>query len=83
MKPDELNIVIASPVGTVFKGEASSITVPGAKGRFAVLPQHAPIISLLGKGTIVCVPVGGAEQSYEINGGFIEVKSNEVSICIE
>lgn len=83
MKPDELNIVIASPEGTVFKGKASSIIVPGAKGRFTVLPQHAPIISLLGKGTIACVPVGGDEQNYEIKGGFIEVKANEVSICIE
>ncbi len=83
MKPDKLNIVIASPEGTLFKGEASSITVPGAKGRFTVLPQHAPIISLLGTGTIVCVPVDGDKQSYEIKGGFIEVKANEVSICIE
>lgn len=82
MESKELHIVIVSPEKTIFNGMAESVTVPGALGRFTVLPQHAPIISSLSKGNVEYT-TQGKKQSYEITGGFIEVNNNEVSICIE
>ena len=45
-------IDIVSPETTLFSGEIQSITVPGTKGSFQILNQHAPIVSTLTKGKV-------------------------------
>jgi F-type H+-transporting ATPase subunit epsilon len=47
-----------------------------------VLNNHAPIISSLGKGFVEYSFNGGKNQ-FEVSGGFIEVKDNDVSLCVE
>ncbi len=80
-KTEEMKVTIVSPERTIFEGEVSSVTVPGEKGRFEVLRNHAPIISCLQKGTILCS--GKETQTFDITSGFIEVANNEISICVE
>ena len=41
---------IVTPEATLFSGEIESLAVPGVKGEFQMLKDHAPIISLLKKG---------------------------------
>ena len=82
METKNLNLVIVSPEKTIFKGEVSDVTLPGTKGIFMVLPKHAPLLSSLEKGTIKYTTSEG-EQLLEIAGGFVEVKKNEVSVCVE
>ncbi len=82
METKNLNLVIVSPEKTLFKGEVSDVTLPGTKGIFMVLPKHAPLLSSLEKGTIKYTTSEG-EQLLEIAGGFVEVKKNEVSVCVE
>lgn len=43
---------IVSPEATLFSGEVDSVAVPGVKGAFQMLKDHAPIVSLLSKGNI-------------------------------
>jgi F-type H+-transporting ATPase subunit epsilon len=43
---------IVSPEASLFKGEITSISVPGVDGSFQILNNHAPIVSLQ-KGTVV------------------------------
>ena len=43
---------IVSPEAKLFSGEITSISVPGVDGRFQMLNNHAPIVSLLQKGTV-------------------------------
>lgn len=76
-----MHITIVSPEKTLFTGEATSVIVPGGKGRFEILENHAPIISSLVKGTVVVN--GNAPYNIEVKGGFIEVAHNEVSLCVE
>jgi len=80
---DKLRVSIVSPEETLYEGEVESIVVPGEKGRFEVLRNHAPIISTLVAGSVVCK--GGSDGDFEqaIKGGFIDVVQNEVSICVE
>jgi len=82
METKELHLIIMSPEKTLFDGNIERVTVPGSSGAFTILPQHAPILSSLNKGVVRIVTTEGTQQQ-EINGGFIEVKNNEVSICIE
>lgn len=80
-KQEKLHVVIVSPERTLYSDNAESVIVPGTKGSFEVLKDHAPIISSLQKGDIVVK--GERQQTFSVSGGFIEVCNNEVSLCIE
>lgn len=43
---------IVSPEATLFKGEVTSVSLPGVNGSFQILNNHAPIVSILKKGTV-------------------------------
>lgn len=77
-----LNVRILTPGGTLFEGEVESLTLPGSIGRFTVLDRHAPIISSLESGKVICKTANG-ECEYDVNGGFASVEHNTVSVCIE
>lgn len=81
MKPI-LNLIIVSPERTLFEGEAGMVTLPGTWGSFTVLPEHAPIISSLESGEIGYY-VDGEKHSLPIKSGFVELKNNLMSICVE
>ncbi|MBO7523095.1 MAG: ATP synthase F1 subunit epsilon [Bacteroidales bacterium] len=78
-----MHIEIITPDTTVFQGEIAKVRVPGKKGSFQVLNDHAPIISTLEKGQVIMVSPSGEEKIYEIDGGVIEVKNNNIILLIE
>jgi len=43
---------IVTPEATLFSSEVDSVVVPGVLGDFEMLKNHAPIVSLLKKGTV-------------------------------
>ncbi|SFF97942.1 ATP synthase F1 subunit epsilon [Prevotella sp. KH2C16] len=77
-----LNLKIISPEKILFSGEVESVLVPGTVGEFEILNDHAPIISTLEKGRVVYATASGKQQ-LNILGGFVEVKQNEISLCVE
>ena len=66
----------------LFKGEAESVTLPGARGSFTVLKNHAPIISVLQAGDVKYRTPEGAEKSVAIKGGLVDVDNNVVAVCV-
>lgn len=82
MKKAEILLSIISAEKNIFSGPVSSVIIPGVSGSFGVLADHAPLISPLGKGTIVYIKEG-KEQSVEVDGGIAEVNSGVVTICVE
>jgi F-type H+-transporting ATPase subunit epsilon len=77
-----LQLKIVSPEKVEYDGAAESILVPGTMGQFEILNDHAPIISTLQKGTVEYFNREG-KSSLEIQGGFVEVQKNQVSLCVE
>ncbi|HEY5499067.1 MAG TPA: F0F1 ATP synthase subunit epsilon [Bacteroidales bacterium] len=77
-----MRLVLLSPVKTLFDGEIDSVTIPGTKGLFTVLPHHAPLITTIDKG-LITYKIGEKELNLQVAEGFAEVKNNIVSICIE
>ena len=77
-----LQLKIVSPEKVEYDGAAERILVPGTMGQFEILNDHAPIISTLQKGTVEYVNKEG-KSSLEIQGGFVEVQKNKVSLCVE
>lgn len=82
MEERVIKLLILSPEKTLYSGTAERLLLPGEKAPFVVLYNHAPIISSLGVGTIVWQTAQG-EQSVAVSGGFVEVKENCVTVCVE
>ena len=74
---------IISPDKKLYEGEADLIQVPGSKGSFQILKNHAPIISTLEKGKIRIVAPDGNKTTFEIDGGVIEAKNNKIIVLAE
>lgn len=76
-----MTLKIISPAEILFEGEVSSVTLPGQKGKFTVLNNHASLISTLVAGEISYV-AGGTRESRFIDGGIADVDGNVVSVCV-
>jgi len=78
-----MKIEIITPEQKIFEGEIKSVRVPGKKGSFQVLNNHAPIVSTLDGGSVTMVDTEGKESIYEISGGVIEVKANNIILLAD
>lgn len=78
-----MQLEIITPDNKVFEGEVSLVKVPGSKGSFEVLKNHAPIVSTLEPGKIKIIDLKGNEQFIDIGKGVIEVKNNSITILAE
>ena len=78
-----LQIKILSPSECVYDGKVTHVTLPGELGSFSIFPMHAPLISTLVKGNIICYTDGGDKQSFPIESGFVEVSGDRIFVCIE
>ena len=90
-------IDIVSPETTLFSGEIQSITVPGTKGSFQILNQHASIVSTLTKGKVKIqgelilseevrekiVLENDGHYYLPINSGVIEMRNNKIVLLAE
>ena len=73
-----LKVISAEDV--LFEGEVDSVMLPGAKGSFTVLHNHASLISTLTPGTI-SYRHGAEDGAIDIAGGLVDVDDNVVSVC--
>jgi F-type H+-transporting ATPase subunit epsilon len=78
-----MRIEIVTPDKRVFEGDIKSVRVPGRKGSFQVLKDHAPIVSTLENGPVILVDPEGKETIFEISGGVIEVKANKIILLAD
>ena len=77
-----LRVSVISPEQTVFEGEADSVVAPAYDGEVGILTRHAPMLTLLGRGTLR-VKAGGAERRFAVEGGFLQVADDQVRVVTE
>ena len=58
------------------------IVVPGIEGELAVLPMHAPLLTMIKPG-VMRIKRGNDETELAITGGFLEVRDNRVTILAD
>ncbi len=81
MKQQAFELKIISPGKMIFEGEVTRVNFPGKYSPFTVLCNHAPLISALQKGVITWDNV--VVNSVVVEGGFVRVKNNVVTACVE
>jgi F-type H+-transporting ATPase subunit epsilon len=78
----EINLEIITPEKIIYKDSVDSITIPGTKGMFQVLKDHAPLMSTIEIGVITLKK--SDENTYLTTaGGTIEVLNNNVLILAD
>ena len=78
-----MRIEIITPEQKIIECDIKSVRVPGKKGSFQVLKNHAPIVSTLDGGIVTMVDTEDKELVYEIGGGVIEVKENRIILLAD
>jgi F-type H+-transporting ATPase subunit epsilon len=74
---------IITPDKRIYSGKIKLVKLPGSKGAFEILENHAPIISSLEKGTIKIIEESGQELFFEVDGGVAENKDNKIIVLAE
>lgn len=93
-----MNIKILTPESVVFEGEVDSVLLPGSKGDFHIMKNHAAVVSSLKNGKIrvftneIAEPFEANFQkeneknsvfSFEVKSGVIEFSNNKGIILAE
>jgi F-type H+-transporting ATPase subunit epsilon len=78
--PMRLEIVTAERL--LFEGDVDSVTAPGSEGELTVLPHHAPVMTMLDAGELHYV-VNGTQSYLVVNGGFMEIRGNQVIVLAD
>lgn len=77
-----LHVVVISPDKTIFDGPADSVVAPAWDGQLGILRGHAPLMAVLGSGNI-SVTRGGAVEHFHVEGGFLQVAHDVVTVLSE
>jgi F-type H+-transporting ATPase subunit epsilon len=63
--------------------DADMVVIPGAEGDFGVLPNHAPLMSLLRPGVISVYQGDRVDERLFVDGGFAEVNEKGCTVLAE
>lgn len=73
---------IVSQDRIVYQGEPDIVVLPGAAGEMGILPNHAPVLTVLQFG-VIRVRSKGEEQYFTVSGGVVEVQPDQVTVLAD
>ncbi|MBI4202073.1 MAG: F0F1 ATP synthase subunit epsilon [Chloroflexi bacterium] len=64
----------------VYSDEVSGVVAPGMEGELGILPNHAPLLTILQPGELRVMKQGEQDAYIAVSGGFLEVMANRVVV---
>jgi F-type H+-transporting ATPase subunit epsilon len=77
-----LQLDIVTPERLAYSDQVDEVIAPGSQGELGILPHHAPLLTTLGLGELR-IKKDGAEESFAIVGGFLQVRPDRVVVMAE
>jgi F-type H+-transporting ATPase subunit epsilon len=77
--PGTLTCLVVTPESTALEEQAEFVALPLYDGEIGIAPGHSPLIGRLGFGEMR-LKLGGKESHYYLDGGFVQVADNVVSV---
>jgi len=77
-----LRLEIVTPEASIYADEVDSVVLPGHEGEMGVLPQHAPLVTLLSAGELR-ITKGGKQQVMAVGEGLVEVTGTSTRILTD
>lgn len=78
-----LDVQLVAADRQVWQGEANGVYARTVDGEIGILPGHQPLMSLLAAGEVRIEPASGAQQTLTVDGGFISVDHDAVTIVVD
>ena len=78
-----LEVTFVTADRTVWTGQASQVVVPAIDGSMGILPQMQPTLAILGTGTVRIHDLDGHVDERSVEGGFVSVDSDVVTIGVD
>jgi F-type H+-transporting ATPase subunit epsilon len=75
----QLQVIVVTPETTVRDQPAEFVALPLYDGEIGIAPGHSPMIGRLGYGELR-IRENGRTTRYYVDGGFVEVVNNVVSV---
>jgi F-type H+-transporting ATPase subunit epsilon len=76
----QLRLVLVTPERTLLDEPVAALRLPLFDGQIGILPGRAPLVGRLGYGELNLTGTGGDQQSYFVDGGFVQVNDSVVSV---
>jgi F-type H+-transporting ATPase subunit epsilon len=78
-----LKLDIVTAESQVFSEDVNMILAEGLEGQMAILPKHAPLITMLKPGELLIRNKDNDEIYMAISGGFMEVRPDKIIILAD
>ena len=78
----KLKFEIVTAERIVYSDDVDIVIAPGIEGQLGILPNHAPLLTMLQPGELV-VRKDGEETAMFVRGGFLEVMQNRVTVLAD
>ena len=75
-----MNVAVVSPEEVLFEGDATQVITRTTEGDVAFLAGHAPFLGSLVEGQTRVFLADGTVREFQLEGGFVEVSNDTVSI---
>lgn len=79
----KLSLEIRTPEKSLFSGKVKSITLNAVDGQLGILPDHAPIATVLAPGSLRYELESGETVALDGKGGFLILKKNIATILLQ
>ena len=73
---------IVSQDRLVYEGDVDIVVIPGVEGEMGILPEHAPLLSILDIG-VIRVRKENQEEIFTVTGGLVEVQPEIITILAD
>lgn len=83
MDRSPLHVEVVSADRVVWSGDAVNIIARTVEGDIGILPGHEPLLAVLQPSMVEIVTAEGASESLMVDGGFISVAHDHVSLLAQ
>ena len=73
---------ILTPELKIYSGDITLVSLPGTKGSFEIMNNHAPLISTLASGNIKVIDTAGQVLHFTIKRGVAECLDNQIHLLV-
>jgi len=79
---ETFELEIATPNQLLVREQVSEAQIPAANGYLGILPEHSPLLGLMGTGELTYM-VDGRNHALSVSGGFVEVLPDRVRVLTD
>lgn len=79
----EFRLLVVTPETTLLDQSIQSLRCTLFDGQIGIIPGRMPMVGRLGYGELVFTSKDGSESNYFVDGGFLQVQGDVISVLTE